>query len=211
MCVLDNSVRDPREHEKMMNAFKRHDELLGMSNRVAGILLESEQTDFDNIIRHCLEMIGGAVEADRASIWVNSTKNGLLYCAGLHEWRTSAESPIGRLIMEESLYDAVIPGWEEKLSSGRYISGLVRDMPPVVRAHMTKLGIKALCVMPIFVYGHFWGFMALDYCHEGRRPDVIERDILRSCSIMVVTAILRYEMRRSIQAELKETLKSVLP
>jgi PAS domain-containing protein len=179
--VVVGYLRDLREQKAMMSEIARKGALVSMANQVAGILLESDVVDFNDTVQRCLKMMGETVNADRASIWVNSVKDGRLYCTQIHEWLGNAESQINKDITREVSYDDVISGWEATLSSGRCINALVRDMPAVIQEQVKQQNILSLCVVPIFVQGHFWGYMGFDHCHRERVLYEVEEDVLRSC------------------------------
>ena len=198
--VVAGYLRDLREQQAMMSEIARKDALLRVANQMAGILLESNPADFNDTIQRCLKMMGETVNADRASIWVNSVKDGRLYCTQIHEWLGNTESQINTDITKEIPYDDVIPGWEETLANGRCINSYVRDMPPAVQKQLSAQGITALCVTPIFVHEQFWGFMGLDHCYAGRILDEAELGILHSCGLMIANALQRNEMFLRIHA-----------
>ena len=184
-------LHDLREQKAMMSALERRDTLMSVSNQVAGTLLQSDIDDFDERLMLCMGMIGKAVDANRASVWINSDKDGRLHCTQIYEWLEGAESQMSKDITIEAPYDEVIPGWEKILSSGKSINSLVRDLSSAEQKQLTAQGIKSLSVMPIFVREIFWGFMGLDHCNEERILDETELDILRSCGLMIANALLR--------------------
>ncbi|MCL1819133.1 MAG: ATP-binding protein [Oscillospiraceae bacterium] len=188
-------LRDLREQQKMSSAIERRDKLMNMSNQVAGVLLQSETENFDSDLVHCMEIFGKTVNADRATVWTNSVRDGRLYCTQIYEWAEGVESQINKDLTKEVSYDDVIPGWEETLKNGHCINKFVRDMSAAEQRQLSVQGIQSLCVIPLFLRGHFWGYMGLDHCHgEGRIFDETELDILRSCALMIANTLLRHEM-----------------
>ena len=196
-------LRDLREYKTMMSAIDRHGTLLNVANHMASALLQSESGNYDDELVRCLGMIGSAVGADRSSIWVNNTRNGKLYCTQIYEWLEGAESQINKDLTIETSYDDAIPGWEQILSGGNCINSFVADMSAAEQEQLLVQGIKSLCVTPIFIRGHFWGYMGHDHCIEGRLLDSIEIDILRSCGLMIANTMVRHEMMQEMRKSME--------
>ena len=193
-------LRDLREQKTMMQAIKRRDKLLSTANQIASVLLQSQQNNFADALTLCMGMIGKIVEANRASIWKNSIKDGRLYCTQIYEWLEDAESQINKKQTMEISYDDVIPGWREILSKGDSINSFISELSAAEQAQLSPQDIKSLSVTPIFVRGQFWGYMGLDHCQAARKLDESELDIVRSCGLMIANALLRNEMIQDIQA-----------
>ena len=196
-------LRDLRESKAMTEAIERQGRLLNVANQMAGALLQPEMGNIDDELVRCLGMIGSAVGADRSSMWINSVRDGRLYCTQTYEWIENAESQINKEITIETSYDDAIPGWEAILSKGDCINSFVKDMSPAEQEQLSVQGIKSLCVTPIFVRGQFWGYMGFDHCHESRLLDEAEIDILRSCGLMIANTIVRHEMLREMQESME--------
>ena len=201
--VVAGYLRDLREYKAMMGAIERQGKLLNVANQMAETLLQLETDSFDDKLIRCLGMIGTAVNADRASIWINSVRDGRLHCTQIYEWLENAESQINKDFTVEISYEDVIPGWEETLSRGDCLNNLVEDLSPAEQEQLLPQGIKSLCVTPIFVRGQFWGYMGFDHCHESRILDDNEMDILRSCGLMIANTLVRHEMLHEMQESIE--------
>jgi hypothetical protein len=55
-----------------------------------------------------------------------------------------------------------------------------------------------MLIIPIFTEGRFWGVLSIDDCRNERKFSAVEEQILNSVGILLVTAILRNEMTKSI-------------
>jgi len=197
--VLAGYARDLREQRRMMGEIERRDNLFNTVNQAATVLLQSENGEFENALRHCMEMIGVAVDADRVCIWRNRVEEGRLYCSPIYEWPGAAGSQPGVSITADISYDRDIPGWEETLSQGKCINKVVRDMSPEERAHLSPREALSVFVVPVFVRDQFWGFVSVDECHL---EEVFSKDAesaLRSGGLLIANALLRNEMTLSLK------------
>ena len=189
--VVAGYMRDLREHEAMMIEIERRDSLLNTVNQAATILLQSESRDFENNLLKCMGMLGSAVDADRVYIWENSTVDGKLFCSQRYEWSGGAEPQQNTEYTTDISYDDIAPSWEEILSRGNCINGLVSQMTPEVQAQLSPQGIMSLFVAPVFVRDKFWGFVGYDNCHKEQLFTENEQSILRSGGLLIANAVLR--------------------
>jgi diguanylate cyclase (GGDEF)-like protein len=91
-----------------------------------------------------------------------------------------------------------MPHWEKILSRGHCINGLVREQPDDTKEILSAQGILSILVVPIFLYGHFWGFVGFDDCHKERVFSESEEKILRSASELIANVLIRNHMERNI-------------
>jgi len=192
-------LRDLREHQKMMNEIERRDYLLNKVNQAANILLQLETVEFERNLQRCIGMMGEAVDADRVSIWKNYDRDGKLRCTQIFEWLNNAKSQISGKEIIDIDYGEKLPGWEEILSQGKCINGLVRDMSPQVREQLEAMEIVSFFLSPIFVQGKFWGLIGFDNCRYEYLYNENEQSILNSGGLLIANALLRNEMTLSLQ------------
>ena len=198
--VIAGYTRDLREHKKMMSEIEKRDNLLNTVNAVAGILLQSGVDDFERDLYDCMDTLAEAVDVNRIYIWKNNIKDDRLYCTQLYEWSRGAIPQQGNDNTIDMSYDDIAPEWEEILSNGNCISGLVRDMKGRVREQLSSQGVLSVFVAPVFLRDQFWGFFGYDDCMKERLFSENEQSILRSGGMVIANALLRYEMLQNIQA-----------
>jgi|GEM_PF-1025703 len=186
-------TRDLREYKRMMGEIEQQTNLLNTVNTVSAIMLESRLESFKNDLLRSMEIMAEAVEADRVYIWKNFIKDGKLYCYQIYEWSEHAESQKDNKFAAETLYDDVVPGWEEKLSQGNSVSGIVREMSDHEKAVLSPQGILSILVSPIFLRNQFWGFIGFDNCSNERVFSEKEEMLLRSASQIIANALIRNE------------------
>jgi signal transduction histidine kinase/PAS domain-containing protein len=192
-------VRDLREHKKMMGEIERRDNLLNTVNLAANVLLQSESSEFENVLRRCMGMIGMAVDADRVCIWKNHVVDGRLRCYPIYEWLGNADPQIRDGITIDTSYDEDMPGWEETLSQGKCINRTLSDISRKERQGLSLLGALSIFAVPVFVRDQFWGMVGFDNCHSEKVFSENEASVLRSGGALIANALLRNEMTLNLQ------------
>jgi len=168
--------------------------LLRTVNQVSTILLESHTGSFQNDLLYSMEIIAKMVRADRMYIWKNFVRNDKLYCSQIYEWSGGADSQKDYELAVETLYSDIVPDWEDRLSKGENISGIVREMSDYEKAALSPQGILSVLIVPIFIKNQFWGFVGFDDCHNERIFSDEEEMILLSASQIIATALSRNDM-----------------
>ncbi|MDR0324001.1 MAG: response regulator [Treponema sp.] len=203
--MLANAINRNEQTIKYREAQKYRSSLLNTINYVANILLEAEVDEFDKSLWRCLEMMGRAVNADRVYIWRNhSGDDGRLYSTQLYEWSEGAEPQQNNEYTIDISYEDNMPGWEEKLSNGKSVNGLVREMDANTQAQLAPQGIVSILIVPVFLREKFWGFVGFDDCRKERVFTENEESILRSGSVLIAHAMLRNDLTLSLRATAME-------
>ncbi|MCL1804973.1 MAG: response regulator [Clostridiales bacterium] len=203
--VVAGFTRDLREHKRMMRGIEQRDVLLNTVNNATTLLLQAEVGEFESALWSSMGMMAHAVGADRVYIWKNHTVEGKLYCTQLYEWSEGSEPQQGNEFTIDIPYDENIPGWEETLSAGKCVNGIIRYMSPEEQAQLSPQGILSILVVPVYLRDEFWGFVGFDDCHQERIFTPNEESILRSGSLLIANALLRNEMTLELEAALEKT------
>ncbi len=198
-------ARDLREHTRMMDEIERKTHLLQTVNRMLTTMLTSTTDTFYSDLLHALEIMAGAVRADRAYIWQNFEKNGRLCCRQVFEYSSSLLAQQGKDFTLETVYSESVPEWEEALSQGICINGRVSDLSANEQAMLVPQHILSILVAPIFIKGAFWGFIGFDDCHVTRRFSGGEETILRSAGELIAEAMVR----NNLEEDLYDSAKSL--
>jgi signal transduction histidine kinase/CheY-like chemotaxis protein/ABC-type amino acid transport substrate-binding protein len=171
--------------------------LLHGVNDLAVILLESDENNLKTDLDRGVEMIAHRMKIDRVYVWRNSVENnGQFFYTRIYGWVKDKDAFCG----EEMKFDyrTTFPEWQEKLSRGDYINGPLKSFSGEEPSRLAPFGIKSILIIPVFLKDNFWGFTSFDDCHEERCFSEEEESILRSGSLMIVTAIQRNEMAQNI-------------
>jgi len=178
----------------------QRDSLLNTVNNATSALLQVDVDEFDSALIRSMGMLGDAVNADRVYIWRNNTVKGKLFATQLYEWSEGAEPQQDSEYTINISYADNMPGWEEKLSSGHCINGLIRNMDADAQAQLSPQGILSILVVPVFMRDRFWGFVGFDDCHNERIFSENEETILRSGSLLIAQAMLRNDLTMRIRS-----------
>jgi len=174
---------------------ERQKQLLQAVNKAAAVLLAV--TDEDTLVaslRKGMELMARCMDVDRIYIWQNEVRDGVLYYVQQYEWLND----IGRRqktvvhTADSFPYSPNSPEWEEKFSRGECVNGPIAGLSRNERDMLEPYGIKSVLVIPTQLQGAFWGFVSFDDCHQERAFEEAEVNILRSASLMMVSAINRY-------------------
>ncbi|GHV91038.1 hypothetical protein AGMMS50268_15410 [Spirochaetia bacterium] len=195
---------DLRDSKRMLGEIEYQSNLLRTMNDVAAILFCSELNKFALDLWKCMGMIAESVQIDRLRIWKNHIKDGELYCTEIHEWWPKGTYQFDKDLTVDVSYNRTLPTWEEKLSKGDCIQGLVRNMPQAERNQLDPQGILSILVIPMFFQDEFWGFVGFDDCRREREFTAAEESILRSGGLLIANAIMRNEMTENL-IEAQET------
>lgn len=200
--IEQETIRNKEEIEHQNN-------LLHTVTQISAIMLQSHTGIFEYDLNYSLGIMARAADADRVYIWKNRITEGKLSCSQIYEWSGSAESQKKNELAAGVVYNDIVPGWEEQLSNGFCISGIVRDMNEYEKAALSPQGILSILVVPIIINNDFWGFVGFDDCHKERVFTNKEEAILRSAGQLIANALIRNEeTEKARQAE--ERIKLML-
>ena len=208
--VVAGYIRDLREYKRIMNEIERRDQLLHTVNLAAAVLIDAGILEFEDSLLRCMEMMAEAVDADRVYIGKNYIYQGELHVTQIHEWSKSARPQQNGKYTTNVSYRNDLPGWEEILSKGQCINGLVRDMSPYFQSILSPQEILSIFIVPVFLQDHFWGVVGFDDCHRERVFSENEESILRSGCLLIGSAFLRHDNDTKIirlQSALEEAFK----
>ncbi|MCL2889119.1 MAG: ATP-binding protein, partial [Eggerthellaceae bacterium] len=197
-------LRDLREQKRMAQDIEVRDSLLGAVNSAISLLLQAEYDEFEGALWKSMGMMARAVDADRMRLWKNYDHNGKLYCSQLYEWSEGVESQQGFQHTIDVPYDEDLPGWEDLLRRKQCLNGIVRQMSLQMQARLGPQGILSLLIVPVFIRDTFWGFVGFNDCHTERLFTENEESILRSGSVLIAGALLRYEMTTELALALEQ-------
>jgi signal transduction histidine kinase len=185
----------------------RQDKLLHVVNDAAALLISSDTEEFDSLISRSLEMMARNLDVDRINIWRNTVRDGIRYHCQMYSWTVATGfdwKPLdGR---QEFPYRDTLPRWEELLSAGHCINGVVGLLPASEQERLRPFRVLSLLAIPVFLENNFWGFVSYDDCHRERIFPQDEEAILRSGSLLLANAMVHNEVMRSLVAAREEAL-----
>lgn len=162
-------------------------------------------------VNAALRTIGENLDCDRLGIMryvatsdpQSSSKSGSApaHFQFLYEWNSAyalahAGSPSpsnGYLPISE------ISDWAQRLMSGQWAGGIIKDQRDPFRRKMQRSGTLSAYAVPIFIESEFWGLMFMDYCRELRLLTPPELAVFSTAATCVGSAIHRGQMSRDRQ------------
>ncbi|MCL1941828.1 MAG: ATP-binding protein, partial [Synergistaceae bacterium] len=161
-------------------------------NRAANVMLATEDGgDFENSLHKGMELMGRCLDVDRVQIWRNEKIDGELYFVYKYEWLSDFGSQTVPIPIDLKFPYSVKPEWERKFLRGEHINGPLSSLPQEDQDFLNHYEIKSIVIIPLFLQNQFWGFFSIDDCRTERTFTVDEIDILRSWSLMMVSAVNR--------------------
>jgi PAS domain S-box-containing protein len=186
-----------RELEETGRFVMKRAQLLDVLAAIAGMLSRGRAIDVDAALRS----IGEAVEVDRMYLFENSFEEGTgrLLCSQRFEWATGSVSPeIDNPALQNLPYEDVGQEFERALRAGEVVASLTRDLEPSFRAYLEPQGIVSVCIVPVMMEQHFWGFVGFDDCHRERVWSADEISVLQ----LIAAVLGGYHWREQIRSTL---------
>ena len=202
ICQVDITKEKQAEMEVL-----HQDKLLMATNASASMLMAADTDgDFGLVLTNVLKVLGESIEADRAYIWRNSMKDGILCCSEIAEWdNTGSSQPSAP---PDVPYDMILPGWENYFLDDKCLGGPIKDLGIDTNSLICLSGMKSLLAVPITLGGEFWGFIAFDDMRNERTFSESEQSIMRSGGIMIASAIQRNDMTLDLISAKEAALES---
>jgi len=194
--------------EAQLDEVKHQDHLLRTVNDTASILLASDVDEFEYSLWKCFGMLAKSVNVDRVYIWKNFQQDDKLFCTQVYEWSEDVSPQQNTEFTVDIPYDENMPGWEETLSAGRSVNGLVRNLSQAEQNQLSPQGIISILIVPVFLKEYFWGFVGFDDCHNEREFTKAEEAILRSGSLLFANALIKNEMTQNLVQAREAALSS---
>jgi PAS domain S-box-containing protein len=159
-------------------------------------------TTLDESIQTALQMLGQAIDVDRAYVFENHPHPATQAPAISQRWEWAAPgvSPeIANPDLQNLIYSETLPNWYAILSQQQSIASLVRDLGAQERAIMQPQGILSLLIMPIWDRDYFWGFIGFDDCHEERQWSELEVAVLKSIAVSIGSTIAQHQLDAKLE------------
>ncbi len=172
-------------------------------------------TDWRETISSILAELGRAAEASRVYIFERliTPPQEPDMISQKYEWVAPGIEPQIDNPMLQNIPETSVPRWVELFARGQMIRGLVRDFPKEERALLEPQGIISILVMPIMVYGSWWGFIGFDECTGERLWTSAEIETLHIAANNLGAVIQRQQQEEALrQSEARQhALLSAIP
>lgn len=195
MIVL-HDITQRKDVEEMLS---RREAIMSAISMAAGQFLR--ESTWEHTIPGVLEKIGEAAGVSRVYVAMNYTgENGVVYSSMCYEWVSADTKPQidNPAFRHAPLRQSGFGRWQDHLSQGHPIYGLVAAMPESEQKFLKKLGCISTAVMPIFVDNLWWGFIAFDDCREERMWTGTELEAIRTAASLFGAAETRARTEQKV-------------
>ena len=182
---------DLTARKRAEEALKRRDNILGAVSYAAETFLRTGM--WLECLDDVLARLGKATEVDRVYIFENHRgRHGEWVTSQRREW-VAADIPSVASLSEfqNHPYRPRLERWQELLSRGETLHGLVRVFPEGERQFLAARGIRSMAVVPIFVGEQWWGFIGFDECRREREWSGAELAALQAAAATIGAVIYR--------------------
>ena len=188
---------------------RTQEKLLVAANRMASMLLVPAELDFGSVLWKSLEILGMSVDADRAYIWrIEKDREDEKKVVGwqeICEWARCAVTDFGGSYRGVP-YDELSPVWSERLLAGDNVNLILDTDANKIRG---LRDVRSMLCIPLTLHGAFWGIIGFDDCRRERLFTEQEQAMLKSCGMLVASAILRNEMMEKLVEARERALTSM--
>jgi len=185
---------------------ERQTQILHAVNSIAASLFSAEsEAEFKESLPEGMQLLAGCIDIDRAFIWRNEIIDGILCYKLIHEW----VSEIGKINNKLNVghvytYPNDAPKWLESFLKDECVYGSVTNMPENEKRNLEQNGVKSILAVPVHLHGQFWGFVSYDNCQIENILSQDDIDILRSGSLLIGNAFLRYDITQNLKDSAEE-------
>ncbi len=193
---------DITERKDAEESLRRRDAILEAVRFAAERFLQAES--WKDCIDEVLAYLGSSASVSRVYVFENGRNDaGELTMTERFEWVAEGiASTLGDPDNHDHPYRTAYARWEEVLSRGDAIAGLVAGFPEGERLDLEDEDIVSVAVVPIFLGGDWWGFLGFDECREARAWPKAETDALTAAAdILGATMARERAVTRLAEAE----------
>ena len=186
--------------------------LISAVNNAARVLLSAEHDEtFESSILEGMKLLGQCVDADRVYIMKNVSIDDVMYFVYQFAWVNHLGQQGTHIGIGTKVPFSFDEEWAVRFPKGDYINGPLRSLSPNLQAFFSRIAIKSVLVMPIFISHGLWGLASFSDCRNERYFSDDEVSILQSGVMMMVSALERYEQAiesRNLAARLKAVVSN---
>ena len=185
------AVMDITEKKRMAEALEHRDNLLDAVNHAASVMLTTKEETFESSLLYGMETMGYSVGTDRVYIMKNELINGELHFVYRYEWINEIGRQGTNINKGTTVPYSFDAEWSIKFHQGECMNGQLHSLSPNIQKFFSRIDIKSVLVIPIFLQDNFWGLVSFSDCKNERIFTNDEVNILRSGALMMVNAINR--------------------
>jgi len=184
-----------RHAEKALGARLRYEE--GLAGCSQSLLTEADPGNaLQRALRHLLDASG----ADRVYIFENfeDEHDRLAMRRTFGVWAEDHLEQSDDVQLKHAAYEDGLARWQEELSRGNVIGGLVESFPESERKILTSHNILSVVLLPITVANKWYGFIGFDECCERREWTDEDIRTLRTGAEMIGIYLERQQVAEAL-------------
>ena len=177
------SLHDVTQRKEAEDILNRRETIMSSISHAAEQFLK--ESAWERNVPEVLAKLGRAADVSRVYIVMNyKDQDNSIYSSMCYEWTAHGITPQinNPNFQHVSLTKIGFDRWNDLLSEGNRVCGLVKDFPEVEREFIAPLGSLSLAAIPIFVGSKWWGFIVFDECREERIWTDTELDAFHTAS-----------------------------
>ncbi len=163
------TLHDITQHKKAEAAMSRREAIMAAIGLAAEQFLK--ESTWEHNIPGVLEKMGLAANVSRVYVFMNySDEQGRIFTSQCYEWAAAGVAPQlnNPNLQHVPLREAGFQRWEDQLSRGEPVFGLLNSFPESEQERLKDQGILSMAILPIFVENRWWGFIGFDECNYER-------------------------------------------
>ncbi|MCL2204698.1 MAG: ATP-binding protein, partial [Defluviitaleaceae bacterium] len=168
---------------------------------------DEEDEQFSHSLQFGIATIAACVNADRIFVWKNEIVDGEDGYVAQMLWEQGNFDQVECMAQHRYRYSQ-IPGWKELFENGEVINRPFDDMEGAEKNTLND-GVKSLLVIPVYMQGYYWGMVSFGDYKESRYFTQDQVNLMRSATMMIVSAFNRQKQARLI-SEANERTKDLL-
>jgi len=197
-----NSVGDMVRRVQAEEHLKMREKILESASKCASNLYTSQ--NWENEINGILKILGEATNVSRTYLFKNRVlKDGTILTDQLYEWVAPGIKPqIDNMELQSFNYERNgYKRWVQLLSNGNPVFGCVKNFPDIEKPALKAQEIVSIAVVPIFVFGQWWGLIGFDDCITERQWSSSELHALKIVAEMIAIAIEKQHKDKLIREQ----------
>jgi signal transduction histidine kinase/ActR/RegA family two-component response regulator/HPt (histidine-containing phosphotransfer) domain-containing protein len=186
----------------------RQDELLLAVNKAASILFAPDVEQLEDSLQKSMEIMARSSNVDRIFFWKSRIVDGVQYYKPILQWAGDPGLRVKRAGEFPAFVAPEVPNWSKDPSARVLINSPMAKLYQPMQDLFGPYGALSTLSVPIFVQDQFWGFASFDDCRRERYFSASEETVLQSGALLVVNALMRNDMTKSLIQAREEALAS---
>lgn len=200
ILIASNIVRTTSARQILLNniELRKKSLLLSSVNRVAELILGSEQKDFPLVVQRALKLMGESIKAVRSSMWlIDSSKENKPIAKRFTGWNKGETFEAANIDIEIDLFE-YMPKWNTAINQLEDIERVVTATDKTCQILNLVKGKDTMLMIPLVISEKFWGFAGFVFDNPRHHSTEEERSIIHSGSRMIAEALNKLDVMETL-------------